>query len=128
MKDSKIILTDVIKGIVGGALIASGSLSAIGFTGLAASYILVVSLVASGAFAAIVMDSLGVNSIAACAASVIMFLIGRYFDIKFIEYMASGAVMYLGCVLSMPESDVFTNAVTGGSAAFGFLTAVAVML
>ena len=36
--------------------------------------------------------------------------------------------MYMVCVLSMQESDVFTNAVTGGAAALGFLAAVAVIL
>ena len=128
MNDGKKIFTNVIKGIAGGTLIACGALSAIGFIGVASGYILSGAFVAAGALIAISADSLGVNSITACIVSVMLFLAGKYFGINILEYMASGAVMYMGCVLSMPESDVFTNAVTGGAAALGFLAAVAVIL
>ena len=124
MKDSKKISADVLKGIMGGILIAAGSLSAIGFTENAVSCILVVALVIAGAFVGIVLDTIGANSYVVCMLSVILFAAARYFNIGFIEYMASGAVMYMGCVFALPEADVFTNAVTGAAAAAGFLGAV----
>ncbi len=126
--ERKNITAKIVSGAAGGAFIAAGSLSAIGFTGSGAVYGVVIAFVIIGALLGIILDTCGHGVYALFLLSGAMAAAGRFLNLVFLEYMASGAVMYMGCVLALPESDIFTNAVTGAAAAAGFLTAVTIML
>ncbi len=119
---------DVVRGGAGGAFIAIGALSAIEFTAEGEGYAIVIAFVIAGALIGIVLDAVKSGGIAPLVVSAVLFAIGRAFGVEFAEYMASGAVMYMGYVLALPEEDIFTNAVTGAAAAAGFLAAVVVLL
>ena len=126
MEESRYVPINVLNGLAGGACISFGSLTAIGFTENTSMYGMVVAFVIIGALLCIVLDTLKCGTTVIALASAALFLIGR--AIAPIGYAASGAVMYMGCVLALPEADTFTNAVTGGAAAVGFLTAVVLMM
>lgn len=126
--ERKNIPAKIVNGTAGGAFIAAGSLSAIGFTEGDVLYAVVILLVTAGALLGIILDACGHGGYALFLLCGALIAAGKVLDIGFAEYMASGAVMYTGCVLALPEADTFTNAVTGAAAAAGFLTAVTIML
>lgn len=128
MKVSKKVVLDLFKGIIGGIFIAVGSLSAIGFTENAVNCVPAIVLLIIGAFAGILLDTLKVNKIIVCIISVSAFCLVFFPGLEYVKYASAGIVMYIGCALALPEKDILTNAVTGASAAAGFITAVLAIL
>ncbi len=128
MKIDKKTAADLFKGAIGGVFIAVGALSAIGFTENAVNCVPAIVLLIIGAFIGIILDMLKVNKFILCIISAIAFASVFYAGLEYAQYAAAGVVMYIGCALALPEKDVFTNAVTGASAAIGFIAAVLVII
>ncbi|GFI61636.1 hypothetical protein IMSAG049_00797 [Clostridiales bacterium] len=122
------IYRDITKGTAGGVLIAIGALSAIGCTEGTNSWALGSIFIALGAFIGILLDLWGINCYKAVALYVLVFCFGKYMAAWPAQCFSSGALMYLGCVFALPELDCFTNALTGASAAAGFIAALLVLL
>lgn len=128
MEIDKRTAVDLFKGVIGGVFIAVGALSAIGFTENAVNCVPAIILLIIGAFVGIVLDMLKVNKIILSIISVVAFVVVFYIGLEYAQYAAAGVIMYMGCALALPEKDVFTNAVTGASAAVGFIAAVLVII
>lgn len=124
MKINKKTASDLFKGLIGGVFIAVGSLSAIGFTEDAVNCVPAIVLLIIGAFVGIVLDMLKVNKLMVCIVSAAAFASVFFARLEYAQYASAGIVMYIGCALALPEKDVLTNAVTGASAAVGFIAAV----
>lgn len=120
------ILYDIINGIAGGAFIAVGSVSAIDYMERGPSSVLL--FVVIGIMGCIAAEYFLRSRGAVCALSAGMFLVGMLLGIPLIRYLASGFVIYTGCALSLPEKDIFTDAVTAASAAVGFMMALTAIL
>jgi len=115
---------DLFKGLVGGVFIAVGALSAIGFTENAGNCISAIIFLIIGALIGIVLDMLKISKFILSSISVIAFATVFFAGLEYAQYAAAGVVMYIGCALALPEKDIITNAVTGASAAVGFIAAV----
>ena len=116
----------LIRGILGGALIAYSALSAIEFT--VSNYYFVITLVAVGALTGIILESFTINTYLTLGLSAALLFVGNRINITSLVYITTGVVMYMGCVLSLPEEDAITNALTGSAAITGFLASVLVIV
>lgn len=128
MKINKKTAADLFMGLVGGIYIAVGSLSAIGFTEDAVNCVPAIVLLIIGAFVGIVLDAIKINKLLVYVVSIIAFVSVFFARLEYAQYVSAGVVMYVGCALALPEKDVLTNAVTGASAAVGFIAAVLTIL
>lgn len=117
---------DIINGMAGGALIAAGSTSAIGYMERGPSSVLL--FVVIGIMGCIAAEYFLRPRGVMFALSAGIFLAGMLLNIESIRYVASGFVIYAGCALALPERDIFTDAVTAASAAVGFMFVLAAML
>ncbi len=126
MKKIKSILYDIINGVLGGAFIAAGSVSAIEYMERGPSTVILFAVI--GIIGCIAIEHAVSSRIAVCAVSAGLFLVGAFLNIDIIKYMASGFVIYAGCAMSLPEKGVFSDAVTAASASVGFMTVLAVIL
>ena len=128
MKDGKKIFACIIKGLLGGAFIAAGSFWAVDTADNNAGYAFAAAFIIAGAFMGIIVDMLNIKTVILIPILVMLFVFGKSYDIGSAVYVSLGALMYAGCVLALPEADVYVNAVTGASAAAGFLAAVLLIL
>ena len=128
MKDRKKTFACVLKGLLGGAFIAAGSFWAIDMADNNAGYAFAATFIIIGAFMGIVTDMLNIRLTVLIPILIVLFVFGRSYDVRPAVYVSLGALMYAGCILALPEDDAYVNAVTGASAAAGFLAAVLLIM